>query len=222
MLYRNVFVDLIKKMTSRFQNFTQSRYWEYLIIVSRFLLAFIFLTYGFGKLTGGQFGISNQEMNIPIKKLPLFRVMWFLFDHEPIKTAVGILQITTAFLLIFRRTVILGVFFFVVIGANIVLMDISFMDNNMGNYFVLRFSFYFFLCGLILWQDRMRMKLIFSAMFKGNFKTKRFPIWVYFTIPISVFMLEFFPAIPKLVYHLITNPQDIIHSVNVLIEQILK
>jgi len=44
----------------------------------------------------------------------------------------------------------LGVAFFIPIAANIVLMDVSFMDEGMGKAFARRFAFYFVLCFLIL------------------------------------------------------------------------
>lgn len=123
----------------------KKRYWDYFILVARFLLAFTFIKYGYSKFVDGQFGLSSSDLQVPLKDLPLFKVMWFLFDHEPLKTTVGILQIITGILLLFESTAILGVIFFIPIAANIVLMDLSFMDAGMGQAFARRFIFYLML-----------------------------------------------------------------------------
>ncbi|AZA60335.1 hypothetical protein [Chryseobacterium indoltheticum] len=59
----------------------KKRYWDYFILVARFLLAFTFIKYGYSKLVDGQFGVSSSDLQVPLKDLPLFKVMWFLFDH---------------------------------------------------------------------------------------------------------------------------------------------
>lgn len=85
--------------------------WDYFILTARFLLAWTFLSYGYGKLTAGQFGISEAELATPLQDLSLFRVSWYLFDHEPFKTFIGISQVLCALLLLVNRTVLIGAFF---------------------------------------------------------------------------------------------------------------
>ena len=52
----------------------KEKYWDYFILVSRFLLAYTFIDYGYSKLTdGGQFGISAAEMSKPLKDCSCFR-----------------------------------------------------------------------------------------------------------------------------------------------------
>ncbi|KMQ59896.1 hypothetical protein ACM39_18215 [Chryseobacterium sp. FH2] len=197
-------------MITKLRAIPKERYYEYFILVARFLLAFIFISYGFGKLTeDGQFGISSKELATPIKDLSLFRVMWYLFDHEPFKSVVGVLQIVTGILLLFHRTVILGVFFFISIASNILLMDISFMPEGLAMGFVKRFILYFILCGLILWHERERMKIIWKAMIKDFSMKLRFPIILYGMIPVFAIFLEVSAGIPQLVYHFITEPDKV-------------
>ncbi|MBB4806389.1 putative membrane protein YphA (DoxX/SURF4 family) [Chryseobacterium defluvii] len=206
-------------MITKLRSVPKERYWEYFILVARFLLAFTFFSYGFGKLTVGQFGISPQEMATPIKDLSLFRVMWYLFGHEPFNTVVGILQLVTGVLLLFDRTAILGVVFFIPVAANILLMDISFMPESLAAGFTKRFMFYFFLCFLILWNDRDRIRIIWNTMIKKNPMKLRFPILLYLLVPVFALALEFLPAIPQIIYGFITEPvktfelfQKIFHS----------
>ncbi len=207
-------------MTTKLRSVPREKYWGYFILVSRFLLAAIFILYGSGKLTeGGQFGISAKEMSVPIKDLSLFRVMWYLFDHQPFKSVVGVLQIITGLLLLFRRTVILGVFFFIPIAANIILMDITFMPEAMAMAFVNRFALYFILCFLILWHERERMKVIWNTMIKEFSLKRRFPVVLYLMVPVFALALEVSPIVLKLIYDGISEPeksfriiQQIFHS----------
>lgn len=196
-------------MITKLRMIPKERYWEYFILVARFLLSITFLNYGYSKLTeSGQFGISPAEMATPIKDLSLFRVMWYLFDHDPIKTVIGVLQIITGILLLFNRTAILGIMFFIPIAANILLMDISFMPESLAMGFAKRFAFYFFLCFLILWNDRERVKVMWNAIIKKFSFKLRFPVILYLMVPVFALMLEFSSAIPQVIYGLITEPDE--------------
>lgn len=200
-------------MITKLRTILKERYWEYFILVARFLLAITFLNYGYSKLTDdGQFGISAGEMATPIKDLSLFRVMWYLFDHEPFKIVIGILQMITGILLLFNRTAILGVMFFIPIAANILLMDISFMPKSLAIPFAKRFTFYFLLCFLILWNDRERIKIMWNAMIKKVSFKLQFPILLYLLIPLFALMLEFTPAIPQIIYGIIAEPAQTLHD----------
>lgn len=82
---------------------------ELFILGLRILLFIIFMNYGIGKLSGGQFGnLTTQELNTPIKDLSLFKIGWYLFDHQPFKAFIGISQIIAACLLLFNRTYLIG------------------------------------------------------------------------------------------------------------------
>lgn len=37
---------------------TKAQRWDYFILAARGLLAYTFISYGYGKLTGGQFGLT--------------------------------------------------------------------------------------------------------------------------------------------------------------------
>lgn len=72
----------------------RSKIFDYLIIVIRFLLAVIFISYGYGKLTEGQFGLTIQELQKPVKELNLLQIGWYLFDQQPFKFFIGISQMS--------------------------------------------------------------------------------------------------------------------------------
>lgn len=67
------------------------------------------LSYGWGKLADEQFGISVKEMATPVKDLGIFKLSWYLFDQEPFKSFIGISQIIAGLLILYNRTLILGV-----------------------------------------------------------------------------------------------------------------
>ncbi|SHL98194.1 hypothetical protein [Chryseobacterium polytrichastri] len=201
-------------MIAKLRTIPKNRYWEYFILVARFLLAATFFSYGYSKITeNGQFGISPQELATPIKDLHLFRVMWYLFDHEPFKTTIGILQMMTGILLLFHRTAILGVLFFIPIAANILLMDISFMPEGLAMGFTKRFIWYFILCFLILWNDKERVKIIWNAVIKKFSMKRKFPIVLYVLVPVFALVLEILPSIPQLLFYCITEPAKSIESI---------
>ncbi len=55
------------------QNYNMSikkhqRIWDYFILCARVLIASILLSYGWGKLTDEQFGLSVKDMATPVKK----------------------------------------------------------------------------------------------------------------------------------------------------------
>ena len=200
-------------MIAKLRLIPKKRYWDYFILVARFLLAFTFIRYGYNKLTEGQFGISSAELATPIRNLPSFQIMWYLFDNQLFKTTIGILQMITGILLLFESTAILGVVFFIPIAANIVLMDVCFMDERMGLAFARRFSFYFLLCFLILWNDRERVKIIWNAMIKKISIKRKFPVTLYLLLPLFALSLEILPGIPYAIFYYINNPEKISESI---------
>ena len=103
--------------------FLNSKWFDFFIICARFLLAITFFNYGWSKLLDGQFGLRPEELNTPIKDLSLFRISWHLFEHQPFKFTIGIMQLITAILLLFNRTVILGTLLFLILISNILLID---------------------------------------------------------------------------------------------------
>ena len=63
---------------------TNTKHWDYFILVARFLLAWTFLRYGYSKLTGGQFGLKPKELITPLQDLNLFRISFWAYLILPI------------------------------------------------------------------------------------------------------------------------------------------
>ena len=129
--------------------FYKSKNFDYLIIVIRFLLAIIFISYGYGKLTEEQFGLTTEELQTPIKELKLLQIGWYLFDQQPFKFFIGVSQIICGIILLINRTVLIGAVLFLPIVINILIIDLTIMPKAMANAFAIRLIFYIFLDSLI-------------------------------------------------------------------------
>ncbi len=204
----------------------REKYWDYFIVVARFLIGWTFIRYGYSKMIDGQFGITPLELATPIKDLNLFRISWYLFDHQPFKYFIGISQLICGSLLIINRTTIIGAFLFLPIVATILIIDLTVMPTGLAIGFAWRLSFYITLDLLILWHYREKMKLIWSAVWeKVNTKFK-FPIWAYMISPIFVIALEIVGALPHMLINLIIHPSETLDTferyINLVMEMITK
>lgn len=200
----------------------KAKFWAYFILTARFLLAFIFFSYGYSKLSVGQFGISEAEMATQLKDLSLFKVSWYLFDHEPFKSFIGISQIICGLLLLFSRTVLIGAFLFLPIVTTILIIDISFMPPSLANGFAWRLSFYILLDLLIIWSYKDKMKIIWNTIWEKATSQPKFPLWTYLLLPICVIGLEIVGAMPRFFTNLILHPIETSDSFNLLIKQIVE
>ena len=177
------------------KSITKEQLWDYLILVSRVWLAYILIYYGWGKLTGGQFGVTEATLNLPLKNVDLFRLSWYLADHEPFKSFVGMSQIITAVLLLYNRTVIIGAFMSIPIWLNILMWDMSFM--GLYTPFSIRMPYYLLLTVLILWHYKDKVLAALRTITKGISTKFKYPIWAYLLLPLFGFLIEFIGTIPN-------------------------
>lgn len=191
---------------------TKDKIWYYFILTARVLLAWTFFGYGYSKLSGNQFGISEVEMATTIKDLSLFKISWFVFEQEPFKTFVGISQIICAILLLINRTVLFGVLLFLPIVSTILIIDLTIMSAPMATAFAWRLGSYLILAFLILWHYRERMRVIIENLWVNVRTKQRFSIWIYLLLPISAFALEFLLATPRIFLHWIRHPEVVYGS----------
>lgn len=190
----------------KLNNIPKEKYYDYFILVARFLIGWTFIRYGYAKLFGdGQFGITPEELATPIKDLSLFRASWYLFSHEPFNSFIGISQLICGVLLIINRTAIMGAFLFLPIVATILLIDITFMPPALAQGFTLRLPFYIILDLLILWHYKDRMLTIWNAVSKNVGTKFTYKIWAYLLLPVLAIILELVPFIPKAIRYVFYN-----------------
>ena len=179
--------------------------WDYFILCARVLISVTLLGYGWSKLMDNQFGISESEMNMSVKELGLFKLSWYLFDQEPFKSFVGISQVLAGLLLLYNRTLILGVLLSLPILANILVIDITYLKMT-GFYW--RLSYYIFLDFLILWHYKDRIIVAFKSIFDGLTTKFKYPIWAYLILPIMAIALEVIGILPRLLTDFILKPTE--------------
>ena len=192
-------------------------YWDYFILCSRVLLGYTLLNYGWTKLNGTMFGISEIEEAKPLKDLSLLRVSWYLFSFEPFNSFIGISQIIAGLLILYNRTLILGILISIPIFANILVIDISYVKMT-GFYW--RLSYYLLLDLLILWHYKERIVLAFKSLTESISTKFKYPLWAYLLIPIMAIFIEILPSIPLLIYRFIFHYTEMIQGFSRLFEQI--
>ena len=184
------------------KNLIKEQYRTYFLLACRVLIAWTLARYGWSKLTDHQFGVNEKTLQTPLKDIDLFRLSWYLADHEPFKSFIGYSQIVTACLLLFHRTVIIGCLVSIPIWLNILVWDWTFMQG-MAWAFTFRISFYLLLTFLIVYEQK---QIVFPAMAKITQvrpMPSAYPYWLYLTLPIAAFVIELIGAIPTLLFNLI-------------------
>lgn len=189
-------------MTESTKNkFDKEKLWDYFILVVKVWLAFMLFRYGWTKLTDGQFGVSEATMNQPLKDIDLFKLSWYLADHEPFKSFIGISQIITAGLLIYNRTTIIGAFLSIPIWLNILMWDMTFMGLYTG--FTIRIPYYLLLTFLIIWYHKDKVLFALQILLKETSTKLKFPIWAYLLLIPFGFCLELIGGIPiAIIYYI--------------------
>jgi len=180
---------------------TKSQIWDYFILIARVLLALTLIRYGWSKLIDAQFWVTEETMKMPLKDIDLFRVSWYLADHEPLKSFLGISQIFTAMLILYNRTVIIGALISIPIWINILMWDMTFM--GLYTPFTVRLPFYLLLTCLILWHYRGKILPALQSCIKGTSTKFEYPIWTYLMLPLLAICLELVGALPSATIYLI-------------------
>lgn len=180
---------------------SKAQVWEYLLLSARVLLAWTLFRYGWAKLTDNQFGVDDQTMNLPLKQIGLFRLSWYLADHQPFKAFIGVSQLIIALLLINNRTAIIGALASIPIWLNILMWDMTFMEG-MTRAFTIRLSYYLILTGLILYQERDKIMSAINSFLTNPLRFK-YPLWAYLLLPVTAIGLEVVGAVPNVILNVI-------------------
>lgn len=174
--------------------------WAYFLLAARVLLAWTLFRYGWAKLNDGQFGVDEKTMSLPLKDIGLFKLSWYLADHQPFKAFVGISQIVTALLLIVNRTALFGAFVSIPIWLNILAWDLTFMEG-FTTAFTFRLSFYLVLTGLLIYQNKVQVQTAFQNISKQGDSIVKFPLWAYLALPVAAICIEVVGATPNAILY---------------------
>lgn len=189
---------------SRALSTTRAQWLDYTVLAARLLLAFTFISYGYAKLSGGQFGLSTIELTRPAGELGLFKLAWYLFGQEPFKSFVGYSQILAGGLLLWHRTALLGALLLLPIAANVLVVDMTYLQHLPSLQW--RLAYYLGLIGLILWHYRSRMVLVWRALTRGLRPQVGYPWWAYALLPLAAVALDLVWVLPRLAVAALTQP----------------
>ncbi|MEH6304287.1 DoxX family membrane protein [Olivibacter sp. CPCC 100613] len=180
------------------------------ILSVRILLALIFISYGIGKLSGGQFGnLTEEELATPIKELSLFKIAWYLFDHQPFKIFIGISQIIASLMLLYNRTMILGALLLTPIVLNILVIDLTIMPYGLKIAFAFRLTAYLCYIGFLLFYYKNQLAPAWNAVLNINpFRYANHTKISYFLVILFIPALELAPAVLKMIYFALSHPQS--------------
>ena len=91
----------------------------------RYFVAFMIIAYGWAKIMGSQFTILDSELDKPMGEVSGFWLTWYYFGYSPFYgNFIALIQIFAGFLLLYRRTVLLGAGVLFGLIGNIILIDI--------------------------------------------------------------------------------------------------
>ena len=171
-----------------FQPEMLAKYWGYFLLSARVLLAWTLLRYGWAKLNDQQFGVDEKVLNMPLKSIGLFKLSWYLADHEPFKSFIGVSQIVTGLIMLWPKTALIGALLSIPIWLNILFWDMTFMEGFTAA-FQFRLSYYLILTGLIIFYHKNHSFPALRSLYIVDIKTS-YPIWAYFILPITAIGVE--------------------------------
>jgi len=146
------------------------------IAVLRYWIAFQMTSFAFSKFFEVQFGISYIHKDTPLSMLSGNELTWSYFGYSYVLSfIIGIMQLGGGILLLFRRTLLLGIAILFPVMVNILLINFFYL-NGVGAYITAVLTNLGLCYLLFLYKDEIRalffsLKNIVSALPKTNLKT---------------------------------------------------
>lgn len=172
---------------------TKEKFYDFVILVLRWYLAYYMLDYGYGKLIGEQFGVYDPSLlNKPLKDVSKFQLAWHLFGlSKTFDIVVGLMQIIGAILIVFNRTTLVGALFLLPILGQIFLIDLSFTADEFGFALPIRLFGMIVSDLLILYYYKERMILVWNNLTKGTTTNFKYKWWLMLMLPLLGLLTDF-------------------------------
>jgi len=172
---------------------TKEKIIDFAILALRWYLVWYMISYGWGKLTMSQFGVNDESiLKTPLKEVDKFYVAWYLYgESQFFNYTTGLAEIIGGILLIFNRTVLIGVLLILTILGQILIIDISFTTSQHGYSLPIRISGMIMSALLILYYYKDRLIKAFNNLTNGVTTKIRYKWWIYLLLPIIGFLLDF-------------------------------
>lgn len=187
--------------------FTKPQIVDFTILVFRWYIAFYMISYGYGKMTGGQFGHPDPAMlDKPLRDVDKFHLAWYLFGlGRSFDIGVGLLQIIGSILLVINRTTLVGALFLLPVLVQICLVDLAFTTDAVGPALVLRLMGMITCDLLILGYYKDRMIQVWHQLTDGMTTRYTYKWWVFLLLPVLGLGMDFILAIVTGPVHSILN-----------------
>jgi|SRR5690606_27314871 len=172
---------------------TKAQIIDFGVLTLRWYLAYYMADYGIGKITGGQFGVTNEEiLNKPLKDVEKFYIAWHLFSLDKSFNIInGLMQIVGALLIVFNRTAIIGALFLLPVLFQIFLVDVAFTTEVFGSALPVRLAGMMLSAVLILFYYKQKIKDAFQILTSGVSTRFKYRWWVFLLLPLIGLLMDF-------------------------------
>lgn len=174
----------------------KSKMLPYLELAARIYASTMLLTYGFGKLLGGQFyqgSIPEAVASMPLAEVGSFDLAWTFFGYSyGYILFIGGTQILGSFMLLFHRTKILGAAILIPVLMNIIVVDF-FFEISTGA-MLSAISYFTAICFVVFYNRKRVINAIQTVIpdshEKTAIKTKLMKLGIAVIIVAVVILLE--------------------------------
>ena len=180
-------------MKQLFRAEMRKKFWSYFLLSAHVLLAWTLLRYGWAKLNDQQFGVDEKVLDMPVKDVGLFKLSWYLANHQPFKGFIGVSQIIVGLIMLWPRTALIGSLMSIPIWLNILFWDMTFMEGFTAA-FTFRLCYYLLLTSLIILYFTKHTLPAFKSLYISEIKII-YPYWAYLMLPVSAISVELFGGI---------------------------
>ncbi|AUD07086.1 hypothetical protein [Spirosoma pollinicola] len=166
---------------------------DFVILLLRWYLAYYMVSYGWAKMTGGQFQIHDPKiLTKPITQIDKFYIAWYLFSlSKSFDIIVGLTQLAGAALIVFNRTALIGALLLLPVLGQIFLIDVAFTTSMFGEALPLRLAGMIASDLLILVYYREPVLLALKTL-TTNIRTRYcYQWWVYLLLPLLGLLTDF-------------------------------
>jgi uncharacterized membrane protein YphA (DoxX/SURF4 family) len=165
---------------------SKDQFFDFVVLVLRWYLAYYMFDYGWGKMTGQQFGVYDPSiLEKPLKDVSKFQLAWHLFSlDKSFDIGVGLMQIAGAILIVFNRTALVGALLLLPILGQIFLVDLAFTTEVFGSVLPVRLLGMIASDFLILHYYKDRLILVWNNLTKGTTTKFKYKWWVFILLPL--------------------------------------
>jgi hypothetical protein len=152
----------------------------------RYISAFLLLGYGSSKLAHLQFHLNQALAQRPVITLTGYELTWYYYGYSRTYSCIlGFTQVIGAFLLLFRKTTLLGAMAMLPVIVNILLIDILILPPDYGP--TLPALIIFVSLVMLLWRDLQNLiQAIWTTQMPEPANSRKAHFWIRTVIVTAV------------------------------------